>query len=194
MMSIPGLALFYGGIAGQKHVLSVLWITFGYSLTFGRGSVIIGGSERFWLTGDGSRVPPMTPSSSGFAGRRPHIPEAAFVLFQCAFAVVAAALTIGSFAERMRFWPTVAYIFLWHLLVYCPVAHWEWSEEGFLRTAGVMDFAGFDTPPPLAPTPPTPAPSNTRLESGPAGRLDRVCHQRYTQALACIRLRGAARV
>ena len=157
MMNIPGLALFYGGIAGQKHVLSVLlqvfaitcevsllWITFGYSLTFGRGSVIIGGSERFWLTGDGSRVAPMSPSSSGFAGREPRIPEAAFVLFQCAFAVVAASLTIGSFAERMRFWPTMAYIFLWHLLVYCPIAHWEWSEQGFLHTAGVLDFAGSD--------------------------------------------------
>ena len=169
MMNIPGLALFYGGIAGQKHVLSVLlqvfaitclvsllWITFGYSLTFGAGSVLIGGSERFWLTGDGASIPPMSPTSRGFAGRGARIPEAAFVLFQCAFAVVAASLTIGSFAERMRFWPTLAYICLWHLLVYCPVAHWAWSPQGFLHTAGVLDFAGSRPHSPLASAPAPP--------------------------------------
>jgi ammonium transporter, Amt family len=155
LMSLPGLALFYGGMAQVKNVLStvfqtfsiaclisVLWFMFGYSLAFGTGSGVFGGSSRFWLLGDESTIPRIGVQTKHPLA--PHIPETVYMMFQLGFAVITAAIVCGSFAERMRFRSMLAFITLWHLLVYCPVAHSVWAKDGFLARAGCLDFAGGD--------------------------------------------------
>ncbi len=144
---MPGLALFYGGLVGQKNVLStmaqsyvaigivsVLWVVVGYSLAFGPDhTAILGGFGNFMLRGVGSAPSPFAP----------HIPAVLFMAFQMMFAVITPALIAGAFAERMHFRGYVIFIGLWSLLVYCPFAHWVWGG-GFLGAGGLhaLDFAG----------------------------------------------------
>jgi Amt family ammonium transporter len=146
-MTLPGLALFYGGLVRAKNVLSVLlhcfiiacvvsvvWLVAGYSLAFGDGGSLndwIGGLDKAFLAGVGL--------DSVATGQT--IPETLFFMYQMTFAIITPALIIGAFAERMRFGPMVIFTALWSLLVYAPVAHWVWGG-GWLAQMGVRDFAG----------------------------------------------------
>ena len=154
-MTMPGLALYYSGMCRTKNVLATvmqtftitcvitfLWLCFGYSLSFGPSSPpvegtslyqVIGSSDRMWLFG-------LTVNGSNYLA--PTIPETVFCMYQLTFAIITAALIAGSFAERMKFLPMIAFISLWHLLVYCPVAHSVWHPDGFLFKAGALDYAG----------------------------------------------------
>jgi Amt family ammonium transporter len=142
MMTLPGLALFYGGLVRAKNVLSilmqclasaglmgVLWIVIGYSLAFGEGNAFIGDTSKAMLAG-------ITPDT--LFGT---IPEYVFVMFQGMFAIITPALMIGAFAERMRFGPYLIFSALWLVLVYCPLAHMVWGG-GMISGWGAMDFAG----------------------------------------------------
>ena len=142
LMTLPGLALFYGGLVRSKNVLSilmqclmsaglmgVLWVLVGYSLAFGGEGKFIGDSSKFLLAG-------ITPDSLSGS-----IPEYVFVMFQGMFAIITPALMIGAFAERMRFGPYLVFITLWVLVVYCPLAHMVWGG-GMIAGWGAMDFAG----------------------------------------------------
>jgi len=141
-MTLPGLALFYGGLVRSKNVLSVLmqcfaiggvssilWLLVGYSLAFGPGNAFIGDFSRVLLAGVGRDT--LTGD----------IPEALFMLFQMTFAIITPALIIGGFAERMRFAAVLLFSALWLLLVYVPVTHWVWGG-GWLAELGLYDFAG----------------------------------------------------
>jgi Amt family ammonium transporter len=144
MMTLPGLALFYAGLVRAKNALSlfmqclvsagvvgVLWILVGYSLAFGTGNAYIGDLSKLGLAGID------TNTLWGTYG----IPEYLFVMFQAMFAIITPALMIGAFAERMRFGPYLAFITIWLLVVYCPLAHMVWGG-GWLGTMGAKDFAG----------------------------------------------------
>ncbi len=147
MMTIPGLALFYGGLVRRKNVLSVLmqcfmivclisvqWMLWGYSLSFGPDlKGLIGNLS--WLGLDGVGLEPYPDYSAT-------IPHQAFMIFQAMFAVITPALIIGAFAERMRFIPFCVFTLLWATLVYDPVCHWVWAVGGFMRKMGALDFAG----------------------------------------------------
>jgi Amt family ammonium transporter len=141
-MTLPGLALFYGGLVRSKNVLSILmqcfaltslmsilWFAFGYSLAFGEGNAWIGDFKKAFLAG-------VTPNS--LTG---DIPEILFFAFQMTFAVITPALIIGAFAERMKFSAMLVFSSLWLTLVYLPVAHWVWGG-GWLQQKGLLDFAG----------------------------------------------------
>lgn len=150
MMTIPGIALFYGGLVRQKNMLSlvmqslaiagvvsILWVVFGYSLAFGTGyegsgffKYGIGGFDKVMLNGIGLD----TLTATG-------IPEMLFVMFQCMFALITPALILGAFAERVRFAGFLCFTVLWSILVYMPMAHWVWGG-GFLMEMGAVDFAG----------------------------------------------------
>lgn len=151
LMTIPGIALFYGGLVRQKNVLSIImqcmlivcavtiiWIAFGYSFVFGTdlmesGSCwgfLIGGFDKVLLNG--------ITTGSLSAG---NIPELIFVLFQCMFAIITPALILGAFAERIKFSGFLLFTVLWSILVYIPMAHWVWGG-GFLQQMGAIDFAG----------------------------------------------------
>lgn len=151
LMTIPGIALFYGGLVRQKNILSVimqcmlivgvisvLWIAFGYSFVFGTGladsgnplSYVIGGFDKVMLNG--------ITTSTLTTG---NIPELIFVLFQCMFAIITPALILGAFAERVKFSGFLVFTVLWNVLVYIPMAHWVWGG-GFLQQMGAIDFAG----------------------------------------------------
>jgi len=140
----PGLAFFYGGMVKSKNVLSTImqsffivalisveWITIGYTMTFGTDiNGFIGNLDKIGLAGVGLNV-----LANGT------IPELAFVAFQCMFAVITPALITGAFAERMKFGAFVVFILLWAIFIYNPMAHWVWGG-GFLATLGALDFAG----------------------------------------------------
>ena len=142
-MTIPALALFYGGLVRVKNVLSVLmqclvltavmsviWLLVGYSLAFSDGNAIIGSvSEKFLMLGIG------TDALTGT------IPEVLFAAFQMTFAVITPALIVGAFAERMRFSAMLIFSALWLLLVYAPICHMTWGG-GLFAEWGVLDFAG----------------------------------------------------
>ena len=150
MMTIPGIALFYGGLVRQKNMLSlvmqslaitgvvsIMWVVFGYSLAFGTGyegsgffKYGIGGFDKVMLNGIGLD----TLTATG-------IPEMLFVMFQCMFALITPALILGAFAERVRFAGFLCFTVLWSILVYMPMAHWVWGG-GFLMEMGAVDFAG----------------------------------------------------
>ncbi|MCB1412878.1 MAG: ammonium transporter [Xanthobacteraceae bacterium] len=145
MMTIPGLALFYSGMVRKKNVLatmaqsfaavaliSVLWVAFGYSLTFGGDGRWLGSLDRVFLAG-------MTMDTVNPAAKT--IPEALFMLYQMTFAVITVALVAGSVADRMKFSAYLLFSVGWFVLVYIPLAHWVWGG-GFLGQAGVLDFAG----------------------------------------------------
>ena len=142
LMTLPGLALFYGGLVRKKNVLSILmqcfaigsissilWFIVGYSLAFGEGNGFIG---------DFSKVMMMGITKETLAG---DIPESLFMLFQMTFAIITPALIIGGFAERMKFSAVLLFSGLWLLVVYAPVAHWVWGG-GWLSQMGLYDFAG----------------------------------------------------
>ena len=140
----PGLALFYAGMVRRKNVLgtllhsfiamallSVIWVVVGFSLAFAEGSSFLGGMKFVGMANMSDAVWPNTT-----------IPPLAFMIYQAMFAVITPALISGAVAERMRFGAYVAFIGLWSLLVYCPVAHWVWGADGFLLKMGALDFAG----------------------------------------------------
>jgi ammonium transporter, Amt family len=147
MLMTPALGLFYGGMVRQKNVLatimhsfflialiSVQWMIFGYSIAFGpdRGGLI---GSLSWV---GLRGVGLTPNHDYAAT----IPHQAFMVYQAMFAVITPALISGAFAERIKFRSYVIFTLLWSTLVYCPVAHWVWAPGGWLRSMGVLDFAG----------------------------------------------------
>ncbi|MFZ5708791.1 MAG: ammonium transporter [Pseudomonadota bacterium] len=161
MMSIPSLALFYGGLVRTKNMLSllmqvfmivsicsILWVTVGYSLTFTAGSPFIGGLSKAFLANVGVGTYAATFSNNVY------LPEYTFVIFQMTFAVITPALIIGAFAERVRFWPLMLFCALWSVLAYYPIAHmvWYWAGPDFLPDMpgdygllwgwGALDFAG----------------------------------------------------
>ena len=142
MMTIPGLALFYGGMVRKKNVLSsamqcfaicclvtVLWMVAGYSLAFDSGNAFVGGLNKVFLAGIGLNTLSGT------------IPESLFMVFQMTFAIITPALITGAFADRMKFSALLWFSGLWVLLVYAPITHWVWGG-GFLGNDGVLDFAG----------------------------------------------------
>jgi len=142
LMTLPGLALFYGGMVRKKNVLSmcmqtlaiaslmsVLWVVAGYSLAFGEGSAFIGGLGKAFFSGVGYD----TLSGS--------IPETVFATFQMTFAIITPVLIIGAFAERMKFSAVMLFTGIWVLAVYAPICHWVWGG-GFLGDLGTLDFAG----------------------------------------------------
>ena len=142
MMTLPGLALFYGGLVRTKNILSVLmqcmmsaglmgllWIIAGYSLSFGEGNAFIGDLSMVMLDG-------ITPDSVSGT-----IPTYVFVIFQGMFAIITPALMLGAFAERMRFSAYLIFITVWLFLVYVPLAHMVWGG-GWIGESGALDFAG----------------------------------------------------
>jgi Amt family ammonium transporter len=146
MMTIPGLALFYGGMVRKMNVLTtvmqsfaitclvtVLWMIVGYSLAFTEGNPFFGGFSRVLLDG-------MTVESINDLAKT--IPESVYMCFQMTFAIITPALICGAFADRMKFSALLWFIGLWAVLVYAPIAHWVWGPGGFLNDAGVLDFAG----------------------------------------------------
>src|ERR1700746_2975303 len=146
MMTIPGLALFYGGMVRKMNVLAtvmqsfavtclvtVLWTVVGYSLAFTYGSPFVGGLSRLLLLG-------MTLDSVNDLAKT--IPESVYMTFQMTFGIITPALICGAFADRMKFSALLWFIGLWAVLVYAPIAHWVWGPDGFLADAGVLDFAG----------------------------------------------------
>ena len=155
LMTIPGLALFYGGLVRQKNVLNILmqcfiltavitleWVFFGYSLAFGSSggalAPYIGGFDWVFLNHIG--INDVSPYYISQATAR--IPHLLFVLFQCMFAVITPALIIGAYAERIKFRGFLIFSVLWAIFVYNPVAHWVWSADGWLFKMGALDFAG----------------------------------------------------
>jgi Amt family ammonium transporter len=141
LLMTPALAFFYGGLVRSKNALNtmmmsfislgfvgVLWAMFGYSLTFSEGNDWIGGTSRFFLSGVG-----LEPQGT--------IPHLLFMCFQGTFCIITAALISGAIVERMRFPAYVAFITLWALAVYFPLAHWVWGG-GWLFKMGALDFAG----------------------------------------------------
>jgi len=161
MMSIPGLALFYGGLVRTKNMLSVLmqvfmivsiagllWATYGYSLAFTGGSPFIGGFSKVLMAGVTSGTYSATFSNNVY------IPELSYFVFQMTFAMITPALFIGAFAERIKFTPLMLFVVLWSTFVYYPIAHmvWYWAgpdflsgqpgDWGYLYGKGALDFAG----------------------------------------------------
>ena len=155
LMTIPGLALFYGGLVRQKNILNIFmmcfftmaiitvqWVVFGYSITFGSSTGVlksfIGGFDWAFL-----RNIKMSDVSPYFVSQEhDRIPHILFVIYQGMFAVITPALIIGAFAERIKFSGYVLFIVLWATFVYDPVAHWIWSTDGWLFKMGGLDFAG----------------------------------------------------
>ena len=145
MMTVPGVALFYGGMVRRKNVLAtvmqsfavtclvtVLWMVIGYSLAFTPGTAVIGGTSRLFLSGMGlDAVNDLAKT----------IPESVYMTFQMTFAIITPALIAGAFAERMKFSALMWFIALWAIFVYAPIAHWVWGG-GFLGDWGVLDYAG----------------------------------------------------
>jgi Amt family ammonium transporter len=152
LMTIPGLALFYGGMVRKKNVLAtvmqsfaitclitVLWCVIGYSLAFMPGSEYIGSFDRFFLGGmsfmkEAGKVMVHHAATT--------IPESVYMMFQMTFAIITPALIAGAFAERMKFSAMLWFMGLWSLLVYSPIAHIMWEPAGFFAAMGVLDFAG----------------------------------------------------
>ena len=150
MMTLPGLALFYGGLVRAKNMLNVLvqcfaaaavigvlWIVVGYSLAFSGSGAFIGDLSNVML-----KNVTMDSVTANFASPPRNIPEYIFVMFQCMFAIITPALIIGAVVERMRFSVFVTFMAIWLLVVYCPVAHMVWSGPGYLFGKSAIDFAG----------------------------------------------------
>jgi Amt family ammonium transporter len=152
LMTLPGIALFYGGMVRRKSVINtlasvvaiaalvtLLWFAVGYSLAFTPGNSWIGGSERLWFTGLDFVKDSGELAVSHLA---PHIPESVYAMFQLSFAIITAALIVGAVVERMLFSALLWFIGLWSVLVYAPIAHWVWEPSGWLAQLGVLDYAG----------------------------------------------------
>ena len=142
MMTVPGIALFYGGMVRRKNMLSiagqcfaiccivsVIWMLVGYSLAFSGGNEYIGDFGMLFL------------ANLDIGALRGTFPESLYIVFQLGFAVVAAALITGAVADRMKFSSLLAFVALWTVVVYAPVVHWIWGG-GFLKEEGVLDYAG----------------------------------------------------
>ena len=149
LMTLPGLALFYGGMVKGKNILAclmqklsiaclitLLWMCFGYSLAFAPTgpdfssyytNPFCGDASRFWLLG-------VTAESRNYIA--PRVPEALYCIYQLTFAIIAASLICGSFADRMKYGSMLLFMTCWHLFVYCPIAYWSWHPNGFLYKAG----------------------------------------------------------
>ena len=152
MMSIPGLALFYGGMVRKKNVLAtlmqsfaitcvvtLLWWLIGYSWAFTPGTAYLGGASRALFNGmtimkDANKI---TVSHLALT-----IPETVYAMFQLTFAIITPALIAGAFADRMKFSAMLVFMTVWSLVVYCPIAHWVWEPSGWLAVKGVLDYAG----------------------------------------------------
>ena len=152
LMTLPGIALFYGGMVRKKSVIntmasvvaiaslvSLLWFAVGYSLAFTPGSSWLGGTDRLWFSGLSYLKEAGLVAVSHVA---PNIPESVYAMFQLTFAIITAALVVGAFVERMRFSAMLLFIGLWSIVVYAPIAHWVWEPGGWLVQMGVLDFAG----------------------------------------------------
>lgn len=151
LMTIPGIALFYGGLVRQKNVLSIimqtllitgavsiLWVAYGYSWAFGTGYAESGSALGFMIGGfDKCFLHGITIDSVEATG----IPTYVWVMFQCMFALITPALILGAFAERIKFKGYMLFILLWVTVSYFPMAHWVWGG-GFLQQMGAIDFAG----------------------------------------------------
>lgn len=153
MMTIPGLALFYGGLVRKQNVLAttmqsfatcclvaVVWTIVGYSIAFGNGNEFIGDFSRLMLAGTDINAP--LTLGTGDTAVPFTITESAFMMFQMTFAIITPALIAGAFADRMKFSAMLWFMGLWSLIVYAPIAHWVWHPNGFLFGKGVLDFAG----------------------------------------------------
>ena len=153
MMSIPGLALFYGGMVRKKNVLAtlmqtfaiicmvtLLWWAIGYSWAFTPGSAFLGGAGRAFLNGMTFMHDPANQLSVSHLALT--IPETVYAMFQLTFAAITPALIAGAFADRMKFSAMLVFMAAWSLLVYCPIAHMVWEPTGWLNKAGVLDYAG----------------------------------------------------
>ncbi len=150
MMTIPGLALFYGGMVRKKNILAtlaqsfgatcvitVLWMIIGYSISFtdgGANNAFIGGFKYFLLA-------PLNGDINIASSLAPTIPETVYMFFQMTFAIITPALIAGALADRMKYSSFLIFMAAWLLLVYCPIAHWVWGG-GWLGKAGALDFAG----------------------------------------------------
>jgi Amt family ammonium transporter len=141
-MTLPGLALFYGGLVKSKNILSVLmqciaiaclasiiWLAVGYSLAFSEGSQLVGGLQKSFLSG---------VERGSLSG---DIPESLFFMFQMTFAIITPALMVGAFVERIKFSAVLLFSALWLIVVYAPVTHWIWGG-GWLAEMGILDYAG----------------------------------------------------
>ena len=153
MMTIPGLALFYGGMVRKKNILAtlaqsfgatcvitVLWMVIGYSIAFtdgGSHTWFLGGFKYFLLA-------PLNNDINVASTLAPTIPETVYMFFQMTFAIITPALIAGALADRMKYSAFLLFMGAWLLLVYCPIAHWVWSAKGWLGTGGIgaLDFAG----------------------------------------------------
>ncbi len=146
LLMTPALGFFYGGMVRRKNVLailmqcmaclgviSILWGVYGYSLAFSKGNAVFGYLHWFMLKGVGA-----APN----ADYAPTIPHAAFMIFQCMFAVITPAIICGSYAERVKFSAFLLFTALWLTFVYCPMAHMAWATDGLMRSWGLLDFAG----------------------------------------------------
>jgi Amt family ammonium transporter len=153
MMSIPGLALFYGGMVRKKNVLAtlmqtfaitcmvtLLWWAIGYSWAFTPGSAFLGGTGRAFFNGMTFIHDPANQLSVSHLALT--IPETVYAMFQLTFAAITPALIAGAFADRMKFSAMLVFMAAWSLLVYCPIAHMVWEPTGWLSKAGVLDYAG----------------------------------------------------
>ena len=150
LMTVPGLALFYGGLVRSKNMLSILmqvlvvfslisvaWAVYGYSLAFGSGEgLIVGDLGKLFLSGV-----TMDSLAATFTDGV-MIPEMIFIAFQCTFAGITCALIVGSFAERMKFSAVLLFSLIWFTFSYIPIAHMVWGTGGYLLDAGALDFAG----------------------------------------------------
>ena len=152
LMTLPGIALFYAGLVRRKNVVNTLaavfavacivtltWFALGYSLAFTADSPWLGNLSRAWFSSlhyDGKR------SMLSVSHLAPHLPEAAYALFQAAFAIITTCLIVGAVVERMRFATLLVFAALWSVAVYAPVAHWVWEGGGWLNQLGALDFAG----------------------------------------------------
>lgn len=143
LMTIPGLALFYGGMVRKKNVLStmmfslsaailvsLIWVIAGYSLAFSGSGAYVGDLGKAMLNG------------VAFDALSGTIPESLFVIFQMTFAIITVAIISGSIADRMKYSAFMAFIAVWVILVYAPITHWVWATDGWLFKAGALDFAG----------------------------------------------------
>lgn len=143
LMTIPGLALFYGGMVRKKNVLStmmfslsaailvsLLWVIAGYSIAFSGTGAYFGDLSKAMLNG------------VAFDALSGTIPESLFVIFQMTFAIITVAILSGSIADRMKYSAFMAFIAIWVLVVYAPITHWVWASDGWLFKAGALDFAG----------------------------------------------------
>src|ERR1700756_5291054 len=168
MMTVPGLALFYGGMVRKKNVLAtlmqsfaitclvtIIWYVIGYSLAFTPGKPYIGGLRRLFMNGviyvkdvaaagatkDSPAVAAVVEKVS-VSHLGVTIPESVYAMFQLTFAIITPALICGAFAERMKFSAMLWFMAIWSIVVYAPIAHWMWEPAGWGATAGVLDFAG----------------------------------------------------